>query len=366
MRIINVELGAQSYQIVIAAGLYLRPADYWPKKKLGKKLAIITESKQSAIYKEYRNTVWQSFKQMGYKPIEILLPAAGEPAKNLQTTEMIFNELARHDLDRDSTLIALGGGVVGDIVGFVAATYLRGINYIQMPTTLLSQVDSSVGGKTGVNLPAGKNLVGCFYQPKLVLIDLNTLSSLPAREFRTGMAEVIKYGMIKSPKLFARLEKLPDLSSLKKIGQENIQEIVAECCQIKADIVKEDEREAHLRMILNFGHTVGHALEAETKYTEYTHGEAIAIGMIVAGEIGVEMKKFPPEEMSRLRKLIEKAGLPSKMPELDKRKLLDAMYKDKKNKDEKLTFVLPKRIGEVEIVRDVPEREIKKAIAKAL
>lgn len=345
MQTIRVELGARSYDILIGQGLLAKAGSYLATLGLGSKAVVITNAE---IAKLYLQPVLQS---IGREVIELIIPE-GESAKTLDTVASLHNRLAQLGLERNSTLIALGGGIVGDVTGFVAATYLRGINFVQIPTTLLAQVDSSVGGKTGVNLTAGKNLVGCFYQPKLVLIDTDTLSTLPAREIQTGLAEVIKYGVIRSRELFEQLEGSLQITA----------DIIAKCCQIKAEVVSADEKETNLRMILNFGHTVGHALEAVTNYQQYTHGEAVALGMIVAGEISLRQRMFSEAEQARLIALIAKAGLPTEFPKVNFERLIEAMYRDKKVSDQSLTFVLPKAIGEVEIVKDIRPELVQKVL----
>ena len=234
---------------------------------------------------EGRPDLQQSYDELaaegGFEPVEIRVPA-GETAKSLDTIHACYDKLARHRLERSSFIVALGGGVVGDMAGFLAASYLRGVGFVQVPTTLLAQVDSSVGGKVGVNLKAGKNLVGAFYQPRLVLCDLDTLKTLPKRELRAGLAEVIKYGIIDDATLFRRLER--QLPALLKLNAKELAHVVARSCQIKAKVVEEDEREGGLRAILNYGHTIGHALEAISSYGKYLHGEAISIGQVAASK----------------------------------------------------------------------------------
>ncbi|MFH1428917.1 MAG: 3-dehydroquinate synthase [Candidatus Margulisiibacteriota bacterium] len=357
MEKIRVELGLHSYDILIGQGVLPFAGELCQKLHIGPKIVILTNPEIATLYLQ---PVKSSLAKAGFT-IETIIVPAGEEQKNLKVVADCHEKLSLMGLDRKSTLLALGGGVIGDLTGFLAATYLRGINFIQMPTTLLAQVDSSVGGKTGVNLPAGKNLVGCFYQPKLVLIDVDTLKTLPDREFKTGMAEVIKYGMISSEPLFKELEanKLDNQHHL-------LPEIIAECCQIKADVVGKDERESYLRMILNYGHTAGHAIEAVTKYKKYTHGEAVALGMIAAGQIAIELNLFSAKEQDRQIKLIKNNGLPVKFHGFDIDELLAAMHHDKKAQNAKLTFVLPQEIGEVEIDRDVPEKIVKAALGKLI
>jgi 3-dehydroquinate synthase len=265
-------------------------------------------------------------------------------------------------LERKSFLVALGGGVVGDLAGFVAATYLRGIAFVQCPTTLLAQVDSSVGGKVGVNLAAGKNLVGAFHQPRLVLCDLNTLTSLPEREYRSGLAEVIKYGIIADRQLFTRLER--KLKALLARESTELAAVVARSCEIKADVVGEDETEGGRRAILNFGHTIGHAIEAISRYGKFLHGEAIAIGQVAASQISRELTGLPSRDVDRIAQLFTRASLPVtiKLDRRQRNRLFDAMLLDKKVGGGEIRFVLAKAIGEVvygqPVARELIERHI--------
>jgi len=290
--------------------------------------------------------------------------AAGEPAKSLRTVEQCYNKLAAHRLERGSFIVALGGGVVGDLAGFVASSYLRGVAFVQAPTTLLAQVDSSVGGKVGVNLKAGKNLVGAFYQPRLVLCDLETMKTLPPREFRAGLAEVIKYGVIHDAALFKRLEK--DLPKLIQLESDTLAGVIARCCAIKAEVVGQDETETGLRAILNYGHTVGHALEAISGYGQYLHGEAISIGQVAASRLSSRLKSLPSDDVARIIALFERAGLPTRV-KLDRRqfrRLTAAMKLDKKVQGGEIKFVLAEKIGKVAWGCQVPLDLVEKALAE--
>jgi 3-dehydroquinate synthase len=255
--------------------------------------------------------------------------------------------LAAARLERGSFVVALGGGVVGDLAGFVAATYLRGVDFVQIPTTLLAQVDSSVGGKVGINLKAGKNLVGAFYQPKLVLCDLDTLKSLPKREFRAGMAEVIKYGIIWDAKLFQMLET--QIKGILKLDLSLLEQVVARCCQIKAKVVGQDEKEGGLRAILNYGHTIGHAIEAITRYGTYLHGEAISVGQVAAGHLSEALTGLKTSEAKRIEALFKATGLPTRISlnQAQRKRLLEAMQLDKKVSQGQVKFVLATRLGKV-------------------
>ena len=297
----------------------------------------------------------------GFEPVLITVPA-GETAKSLKTVQFCYDQIVAQRFERKSFIVALGGGVVGDLAGFVAATYLRGVPFVQVPTTLLAQVDSSVGGKVGVNLAAGKNLVGAFYQPRLVLCDLDTLASLPAREYRSGLAEVIKYGIIYDAALFARLER--QMSALLKREPKSLAAIVARCCEIKTAVVRQDETESGLRAILNFGHTIGHALEAISNYHKYLHGEAISIGQVAAARLSVRLLGLPPAHVERIATLFRRAGLPTeiKLRHHQRQGFLAAMKLDKKVSRGEIKFVLARRIGKVEFGRNVPVTLLGEAI----
>src|SRR5690242_13500228 len=279
MRIVHVPLGKRSYNIKVGAGQLSRLGVECAQLKLGPRCAVITDSN---VGKQFARPALKSLSASGFEPVLITVPA-GEKSKRVAMVEQCYDQLAAHRLERKSFIVALGGGVVGDLAGFVAATYLRGIPFVQVPTTLLAQVDSSVGGKTGVNLKAGKNLVGAFYQPQLVLCDLDVLNALPNREYNSGLAEVIKYGIICDAILFAQLER--NLPKLLQRDASTLRTVVARCCEIKADVVGQDETEGGLRAILNFGHTIGHAIENSSGYGKFLHGEAISIGQVAAARL---------------------------------------------------------------------------------
>jgi 3-dehydroquinate synthase len=277
-----------------------------------------------------------------------------ETAKNLRSVEAIARKLVRAGADRKSLLIAVGGGVVGDVVGFVAASYLRGVALVQVPTTVVAQVDSSVGGKTGVNLPEGKNLVGAFYPPQLVLVDPELLATLPEREFRSGLAEVIKYGVIGDAKLFAYLEE--NMERLLKRDRRVLEHVIRKSIETKARVVSRDERESGLREILNYGHTFAHALESVTRYRKYRHGEAVAWGMMCAALLGHEAANTPADDVARIIALVRQIGPLPAWPTVSPEKLYSAMRADKKTKFGKVRFVLSPRIGRAKSYDDVPEK----------
>ena len=289
---------------------------------------------------------------------------AGETSKTLQEAEKIYTAAIELGLDRKSLIVALGGGVVGDLAGFAAATYLRGVPYIQIPTTLLAQVDSSVGGKTAVNHALGKNLIGAFYQPKAVFIDLETLKTLPEREIKSGLGEVVKYGIISDENFFAYLEN--NAEKILNRDVQTLEKIVKRSCEIKAQVVGADEKESNLRRILNFGHTIAHAVEEETDYKKYRHGEAVAVGMLAASYISEEIGKISATEVNRLKNLLERLNLMTSCEGCDVEKIFAATFRDKKVLSGKINWVLMKKIGAVEIIYDVPEKIVKNAIKKIL
>jgi len=357
MRVAKVPLGERTYSILIGGGLLKRLGAYCRELALGKRCALITDRNVGPLY---ARAAQQSLGKAGFEPLLITVPA-GEKAKRLEVVARCYDQLAAHRLERRSFVLALGGGVVGDLAGFVASSYLRGIPFVQVPTSLLAQVDSSVGGKVGVNLDAGKNLVGAFHQPRLVLCDLDTLKSLPMRELRAGLAEVIKYGVIYDAALFARLET--ELPRLLDRHPGVLGEIVARCCEIKAEVVSQDEAESGLRSILNFGHTIGHAIENSVGYGRYLHGEAIAIGQVAAALLSAVTVGLTSEAVLRIYRLLAGAGLPTRirLNAAQQNRLLQAMALDKKVSAGEIKFVLAERIGKVcwgqkvspRLVRDV-------------
>ena len=358
MHVVKVPLQDRSYSILIEEGLLSRLGRECRRLKLGGRCAIITDANVAPLYAGKAET---SLREAGFEPVTITVPA-GETAKSLKNVGACYDLLARHRLERKSFIVALGGGVVGDLAGFVAATYLRGIPFVQVPTTLLAQVDSSVGGKVGVNLKAGKNLVGAFHQPQLVLCDLATLKTLPAREFMAGLGEVIKYGIISDAALFRRLEM--QMPRLRRLEPSLLAAVVARCCTLKARVVGQDETESGVRATLNFGHTIGHAIEATAGYGKYLHGEAIAIGQVAAARLSVSLLGLSRKEADRIRALFQAAGLPTEITlnhqQLDK--LVTAMRLDKKVSGGEIRFVLATKIGHVSWGQKVPLELIKNVL----
>jgi 3-dehydroquinate synthase len=358
--VITVNLPQQSYEIAIAPGSLDRLGEYMADLKLGKKILLVSNP---TIFKHYGQRAIACLQAAGFEVSHHIIPP-GERYKTLNSIQKIYDAALANRLERSATMVALGGGVVGDMTGFASATWLRGINFVQVPTSLLAMVDAAIGGKTGVNHPQGKNLIGAFHQPSLVLIDPDVLSTLPAREFRAGMAEVIKYGIIWDAELFAQMEKSKNISQLRYIKAELMDFILTCSCQAKADVVSKDEKEAGLRAILNYGHTIGHAVESLTGYTQVIHGEAVAIGMVAAGKIAVELGMWHQEDAQRQDALLQKAGLPTKLPGgLDIDAIANALQTDKKVKNGKVRFVLPTQIGTVEITDQVPADTIRQVLA---
>jgi 3-dehydroquinate synthase len=355
MRTVEVSLGARSYTIHIGSGLLAKLGDHCRRLKLGERCAIITDSN---VGPRYADAAVRALKMAGFVP-SVITVSAGEGAKSLKVLGECYDQLAMKRLERRSFVVALGGGCVGDLAGFVAATYLRGIAYVQVATTLLAQVDSSVGGKVGINLKSGKNLVGSFHQPRSVLCDLDTLSTLPDREFRAGMAEVVKYGVIRDPELFRRLER--ELDKIMKRDVNTLSNVVARCCTLKAEIVGADEYETTgVRAILNFGHTVGHGIEALSGYNEYIHGEAVSLGTVAAARLSSRLMSLPEKEADRIRDLLQKIGLPTVIKFTPKKReaLFDAMRLDKKVSGGELKFVLARSLGDVVPGQRVPDSDI--------
>jgi shikimate kinase/3-dehydroquinate synthase len=341
---IRVELAERSYEIHMGKGTLPQIGEALLRLKLGKRIAIVSNP---TVFPLYGPLVFDSLKSAGFEPYTITIPD-GEEYKNLDSANLIYTELLKEKFERGSSLLALGGGVIGDITGFAASTYMRGIRFIQVPTTLLAQVDSSVGGKTGVNHPLGKNMIGAFWQPSLVWIDIETLKTLPKKEFIAGMAEVIKYGVIKDEELFSFLEAERD--AVLSQEPEKIIHLIRKSCEIKAEVVSLDEREAGLRAILNYGHTIGHAIETLTHYTKYLHGEAVAIGMHVEAKLAQKKNLLQGKETERIRNLISSYGLPTDMPQdFTLEEVFTAMQVDKKVAEGRVRVVLPEKIGSVRV-----------------
>jgi 3-dehydroquinate synthase len=334
----------------IQIGVQLKDLGPSLKRELGPGRALVVSP--APVARRWATPLLAGLRAAGFEPSMALI-ADGERHKTLATVENLYRQALSARLDRRSVVISLGGGVAGDVAGFVAATYMRGIPFVQCPTTLLAMVDASIGGKTGVDLPEGKNLVGAFWQPARVWMDLRVLSTLPDRHWRTGMAEVIKYGLMADPRLWARLEK-NDLPTMKK-NPRFLQDVVAVSAGIKADVVARDERETTgLRATLNLGHTFAHAIETVSGYTRYTHGEAVAIGLCAAARLGARLEMFAPADIKRVDDLVRRWGLPVRVSRpLPRADILAAMARDKKAVQGGFRFVVPTRIGHARVVGGV-------------
>jgi 3-dehydroquinate synthase len=369
--IITVPLSDRSYDVVISPGgidqlgewlTGTHPGQHNPMPKLGKKMLLVSNP---TIFRHYGERAIAALTSAGFDVAPCLLPD-GEQYKTLESIQKIYDAALAHRIERSSTFVSLGGGVIGDMTGFAAATWLRGIHFVQVPTTLLAMVDASIGGKTGVNHPQGKNLIGAFYQPRLVLLDPEVLKTLPEREFRAGMAEVIKYGVIWDADLFEKLEIASGISTHAAMPEELLKTILARSCQAKADVVSQDEKESGLRAILNYGHTIGHAVESLTGYTSVIHGEAVAIGMVAAGQIAVELGKWDRATQQRQVALIRKTELPTHIPAtLDAHAVVDILKTDKKVEAGQVKFILPSAIGTVEMTKQVPS-EVTLAVVQSM
>ena len=361
MEKLRVGLGKNSYDILIGENFYEQFSECIKSVYNGKKLFVITDSNVDEIYKNKYEKMFGNFDYTVY------VLEAGEKNKHIGIMPAIYSAMVNAGLTRKDFVVAFGGGVVGDIAGFAAASYMRGIDFIQIPTTIVSQVDSSVGGKVGVDLPEGKNLIGAFHQPKLVLIDNYFLNTLTDRYFYDGFAEIVKYGCIYDKNFFEKLEKIVNSSEvlsndknykqkLRKHLMKFINELVYRSCEIKKEVVEKDEKESNLRMILNFGHTIGHAIEQYTNYEKYSHGEAISAGMVDITKIGEKKGITKKNEFIRIEKLLKALNLPTEI-EYPKKEISQIMKRDKKSTDNGINFVFLKEIGEVEIIK-MNEKEI--------
>jgi 3-dehydroquinate synthase len=352
---IDVSTPSRPYTVTLADGALERIGPLLDGLRLPERRFVVTSP---VVWRLHGRRLAQSL-----KPAEPIIVPDGERFKHLQTVSRVYEALIRANADRASTLVTFGGGVIGDLAGFAASTYLRGIALVHVPTTLLAQVDSAIGGKVGVNHALGKNLIGSFYQPHAVVIDPSVLATLPRREFRAGLYEVVKYGMTSSAPLFDRIKLSRDAIFAKEPSV--LTDIIADSCRIKAAVVAADERESGLRRILNFGHTAGHALEAVTKYRRYRHGEAVAYGMLVAAQLGADRGALAKQDQSSLADLVSSLGPLPPIADVSAAEMLEAVRHDKKVVAGRLHFVLPTAIGATTIVDDVTEKELKASLKKA-
>lgn len=349
MSVLNVNLAENSYDIVIERGALGSLGQRCLAVGLKGLAAVISNPTVSALY---GNAVLESLEAAGFTVAQIEMPD-GEDFKNSTTLNSIYDDLLAAGVDRSSFVVALGGGVVGDVAGYAAATWMRGVPFVQVPTTLLAQVDSSVGGKTGIDHPKGKNLIGAFYQPRLVLIDVNTLATLDKRQFRAGLAEVIKYGAVIDRAFFDYIEA--NIAAILAMDPDVLVNVILRCCQIKAQVVELDEKESGLRAILNYGHTLGHAFEALSGYSGLVHGEAVAIGMVLASRISAVNGLCTLDDVERICALIAGCGLPVEIPQYDRQRLLDAVAADKKSKSGNITFICNSGIGMYAMSHHTPD-----------
>jgi 3-dehydroquinate synthase len=354
MRTLKVDLGDRSYPVHIGAGLLVR-SELISKLLPQKRVAVITNTTIEALYLA---SLIAALDEQGIHSVPIVIPD-GEAYKSWQTLNTIFDRLIESRCERATTIIALGGGVVGDIAGFAAAVYQRGVPFIQIPTTLLAQVDSSVGGKTAINHASGKNMIGAFYQPRAVIADTDTLLTLPQREFAAGIAEVIKYGLIRDCTFFDWLDL--NMERLVHREAEALAYAIEHSCRMKAEVVELDEHESGLRAQLNFGHTFGHAIEAGTGYGTWLHGEAVAAGMVLAAQLSRRMGFLSSDDVARVNQTLTRAGLPTQPPNLGRKRYLELMGLDKKVRGGRLQFILLQKLGAA-VVSDAPESVVAEVV----
>jgi 3-dehydroquinate synthase len=354
---VDVALGSRSYRIVVAAGALGTVGPRLRELKVGSRAALVSDG---AVARLYAKTVMASLESAGFTVATIEVPE-GEAAKTLPIAEHCWNKLLAAGLDRTSTVLALGGGAIGDVAGFAAATYMRGINFVQLPTTVLAQVDASIGGKTAIDHPLGKNMIGAFHQPRLVVVDPAVARTLPEREFRSGLAEIVKHGIVLDAEYFMELER--DAQTLLTRELAVLERVIGGSCRLKASVVERDEREAELRHVLNYGHTIGHALEATTGYVRFTHGEAVSLGIVAEARLARRLGIASNETVARQERLLEVLGLPVRATAVDVEPVVSAMAHDKKAKDGRIPFVFAPMIGAFRLVYDVPVAEIRAVIA---
>jgi 3-dehydroquinate synthase len=351
--LIPVQLGQQAYSIVVERGALSRVADYLRGLRVGRRAALVTSPE---IVRHYGKPVVDRLREAGFAMTVVEIPD-GEAAKQLPVAERCWSALLEAGLDRSSTVLALGGGSVGDLAGFVAATFMRGVNFVQLPTTVLAQVDASIGGKTAIDHPKAKNLIGAFYQPRLVVADTLTIGTLSEREFRSGLAEVVKHGIVLDAHYFALVER--EASRILARDPEILEQVIGGSCRLKAGVVERDEREADLRAVLNYGHTIGHALEAATQYGRWTHGEAVALGMVGEARLARRLGLASEQTVARQIGILEALGLPTRASEIDVERVLTAMTRDKKSKDGQVPFVLAPEIGAFKVTYGIARDDVR-------
>ena len=355
--IVPVELGAHSYTIVVERGALAGVGARLRALAVGSRVALMSAA---SIMRFHGKTVADSLGEAGFNVTTVDLPE-GEAAKTLAVAERCWDALLEAGLDRTSTVVALGGGAVGDVAGFVAGTYMRGVNFVQCPTTVLAQVDASSGGKTAINHPRGKNMIGVFHQPRLVLIDTITLATLPERDFRSGLAEVVKHGIVLDAAYFEDLET--STAPLLAREETTLERIIGGSCHLKARVVEQDEREAALRAVLNYGHTIGHALEAAGGFTRWTHGEAVSLGIVAEARLAERRGLATGATADRQERLLDRLGLPVRLSGVDADAVVAAIRHDKKARDGQVPFVLAPAIGAFRLVHDVTDADVRAVLA---
>lgn len=356
--IVSVNLGRQSYAIVVERGALATVGDRLRQLRVGARAALVSSP---VIFRLYGKQVVDSVEAAGFAVSRVEVPD-GEAAKTLAVAERTWDALLAAGLDRTSTVLALGGGAVGDLAGFAAATYMRGVNFVQVPTTVLAQVDASIGGKTAIDHPHAKNLIGAFHQPRLVVIDPATVETLSEREFRSGLAEIVKHGIVLEAAYFEALERSVD--RIRSRDASTLEDIIGGSCRLKASVVERDEREADLRAVLNYGHTLGHALEASTGYGRWTHGEAVALGIAAEARLARRLGLADAEAVARQERLLSALGLPTRAPAIDLDGVMAAIARDKKSRDGRVPFVLAPRIGSFQVVYDIAPADVRASLAE--
>lgn len=350
---IPVQLGPQSYTIVVERGALRRVGDHLRALSVGRRVALVSSPE---IVRLHGKPVADHLREGGFEVAVVEVPD-GEAAKTLAVAERCWDAYLAAGLDRTSTVVALGGGAVGDVAGFTAATYMRGVNFVQLPTTVLAQVDASSGGKTAIDHPAAKNLIGAFHQPRLVIVDPETIDTLPERDFRSGLAEVVKHGVVLDAAYFALLER--EAAAILARDPAVIEEVIGGSCRLKANVVERDAREADLRAVLNYGHTVGHAIEAAGGYGRWTHGEAVSIGMVGEARLAHRRGLCSAETVARQERLLARLGLPVHSPDTGVEAVLAAISHDKKSRDGRVPFVLAPEIGAFRVEYGIPREDVR-------
>jgi 3-dehydroquinate synthase len=356
--IVDVSLGPKSYSVVVERGVLTTVGARLKALRVGSRVALVTSA---SILRLYGKPVTESLEEAGFTVTVVDVPE-GESAKVLTVAEQCWNALLAAGLDRTSTVLALGGGAVGDLAGFVAATYMRGLNFAQIPTTVLAQVDASIGGKTAIDHPTAKNLIGAFYQPRIVLVDPSTAATLPERDYRSGLAEIVKHGIVLDAEYFADLER--SVSEIRARDGATLERIIGGSCRLKANVIERDpEEKSELRFALNYGHTIGHALEAATAFGRWTHGEAVSLGIVAEARLAARLGIGGAETADRQERLLAAVGLPVRLGDVDPDAVLAATRRDKKSRDGRVPFVLAPSIGSFRVVYDVPLDEARVVLA---